>query len=49
MLMGARFSAPIQIGPAYYTMGIESLLGVKWPGYGISHPPPSPAKDKERV
>jgi len=49
MLMGVRLSAPIQTGPASCTMGIESFPGVKWPGYGISHPPPSPAKVKERV
>jgi len=38
----ARFSAPVQTGPgahpASYTMGTESLPGVKWPGYGVDHP-----------
>ena len=49
MLMGARFSAPIQTGPASCTMGIESFPGVNWPGYGTSHLPPSIAKVRERV
>jgi len=26
-----------------------SYLGVKWPGCGVGHPPPSNAKVKERV
>ena len=45
--MGVRFSAPIQTGPgahpASYTMGTRSFLGVKWPGRGVDHPPPSSA------
>jgi hypothetical protein len=45
---GARFSAPLQTGPgahpASYTMGTESLLGLKRPGQ-----PPSSAEVKERV
>ena len=40
---GARFSAPVQTGPgvhpASYTMGTESLPGVKRPGRGVDHPP----------
>ena len=42
---GARFSAPVQAGPgahpAYCTMGTGSLPGVKRPGRGTDHPPPS--------
>ena len=41
--VGARFSAPVQIGPgahpASYTMGTGSSPGVKWPGRGADlHP-----------
>jgi hypothetical protein len=50
---GARFSAPVQTGPgahpASYTMGTGSFPGVKWPGRGVDHPPPSSAEVKERV
>ena len=51
--MGARFSAPVQAGPGAhttsYTMGTSSFLGIKRPGRGVDHPPPSSAKVKERV
>jgi len=51
--VGARFSAPVQTGPgaypASYTMGTGSFPGVKWPGHGVDHPPPSSAEVKERV
>jgi hypothetical protein len=47
------FSAPVQTGPvahpASYTMGAESLPGVKRPGRVVDHPPPSSAEVKERV
>ena len=50
---GARFSAPILTGPgahpASYTMGTGSFPGVKRPGRGVDHPPPSIAEVKERV
>ena len=50
---GARFSAPVQTGPGAHpasnTMGTGSLLGIKRPGRGIDHPPPSSAEVKERV
>jgi len=51
---GARFSTPVQTGPgahpASYTMDTGSLSrGVKRPGRGVQHPPPSSAKIKERV
>jgi len=40
--VGARFSAPVQIGPvshlAYYTMGNGSFPGVKRPERGVEHP-----------
>ena len=43
--MGAKFSAPIQIGPgthpASYTAGTDSLLGIKWTKHGINLPPSS--------
>ena len=51
--VGERFSAPVQPGPrahpASYTMGTGSFAGVKWPGYGVDHPPPSSAEVKVRV
>ena len=51
--MGARFSAPVQTGteahPASYTMGTGSFLGVKQPGHGTDHPPPSSAEVEGRV
>jgi len=47
---GARFSAPIQTGhgahPASYTMGTGSFPGVKRPGRGVGHRPPSGAEVK---
>jgi hypothetical protein len=51
--VGARFSVAVQIGPgshpASYTMGAGSFSGVKRPGRGVDHPPPSSAEVKERV
>ena len=51
--VGARFSAPVQTGseahPASYAMGTGSFPGVKRPGRGVDHPPPSSAEVKERV
>jgi hypothetical protein len=51
--VGARFSAPLQTGPgahpASYAMVTGSFLGVKRPGCGVNHPPPSSAEVKERV
>jgi hypothetical protein len=48
---GRDFFAPVQSGPgaypASYTMGTASLKGVKWPGRGVDHPPPSSAEGKE--
>jgi hypothetical protein len=45
--------APVQTGPgahpASYTMGTGSFLGVRQPGCGADHPPPSSAEVKERV
>ena len=50
---GARFSAPVQTGrgahPASCTICTGSSLGVKRPGRGVDHPPPSSAEGKERV
>jgi hypothetical protein len=50
---GARFSARIQTGPEAYpascTMGTGSFPGVKRPGRGVDHPPPTSAEVKERV
>jgi hypothetical protein len=49
----ARFSAPVQTGPAVhpasYTMGTGSFPGVKRSERGVDHPPPSSAEVKERV
>ena len=49
----ARFPTPVQTGrgahPARYTMGTVSLPGVKRPGRGVDHSPPSSAEVKERV
>jgi hypothetical protein len=49
--VGARFSAPIQTGPgtypASYAMGTVSFPGIKLPGHGIDHPPPSSAEFEE--
>ena len=43
--MGARFSPPVQTGPGVFpascTMGTGSFPGVKRPGRGTDHPPPS--------
>jgi hypothetical protein len=50
---GARFSTPVQTSPGahpdFYTMGTGPFLGVKRPGCGVDHPPPSSAEVKERV
>ena len=50
---GARFSAPVQTGPGAYptscTMGTGSFPGVKRPGRGADHPPPSKCRGQERV
>ena len=50
---GARFSAPLQTSPGAYpascTMGTGSFPGVKWPGRGDDHPPPSKCRGQERV
>ena len=47
--VAAIFSAPVQTVRASYTIGIGSFPGVKRPGCGVDHPPPSIAKAKERV
>jgi hypothetical protein len=51
--MGARFFASVQTDPgahpASYTMGTGSFPGVKRPGRGADHPPPTSAEVKERV
>ena len=45
MLVGARFSAPVQTGPGAHpascTMGTGSLQWIKRPGRGADHPNPS--------
>ena len=49
---GSRFSAPVQTDseahPASYTTGTGSFPGVKRPGYGADHSPPSSAEVKEK-
>ena len=51
--VATRFSAPVHTGagahPPSYTMGNGFLPGVKRPGRGVHHPPPSCAEVKERV
>jgi hypothetical protein len=46
--VGERFFAHVQIGPGAHpascTMGTASFLGVKRPGRGADHPPPSSAE-----
>ena len=53
ILVGARFSAPLQTGPgsnpAFYKMGTGSFPWVNWPLRGVNHPPPSSTEVKERV
>ena len=50
---GARFSAPVHTAlgahAASYTMGMGSFPGVKRPGRGADHPPPSSAEVEGRV
>jgi len=45
ILVEVRYSAPVQTGPgahpASHTMGTGYFPGVKWPGRGGDHPPPS--------
>ena len=49
----ARFSAPVQTGPGVHpascTMGTGSFPGIKRPGRGADHPPPSKCRGHERV
>jgi hypothetical protein len=49
----AIFSAPVHTGPganpASYKMGTGSFPGVKRPGRGVHHLPPSSAEVEERV
>jgi hypothetical protein len=51
--VAVRFSAPVQTEPgahpALYKMGTGSFPGVKRPGRGVDHPPPSSVDVKERV
>jgi hypothetical protein len=35
--------------PAFYTIGTGSFPGVKMPGHGFNHSPPSKAEVKEKV
>jgi hypothetical protein len=43
--VGSRFFAHVQIGPGTFcTMGTGSFQGVKRPGRGADHPPPSSAE-----
>jgi hypothetical protein len=51
ILVGARFSSPVQTGsetyPASYTMGTGSFPGVKWPVRGVDRPHPSSGDAKK--
>jgi len=53
ILVGARFSTSIQMGPGTYpafcTMGTGSSLGVKQPGHSVDHPLPSRTKIEKIV
>ena len=50
---GARFSTPVQTGPGAHPasciMGTGPFPGVKRPGRGADHQPPSGAEIKEKV
>jgi len=50
---GRRFYAPVQTDPGAHPasciMGTASFPGVKRPGRGVGHPPPSSAEVRERV
>ena len=50
---GVRFSTPVQTSPGAhsvsYTLGTGSFPGLKRPGRGADHPPPTSAEVKERV
>jgi len=50
---GVKFCVLGQTGPGAHptscTVGTGSFLGVKWPGHGVDHPPPSSAEVKGRV
>jgi len=47
------FFAPFQTGPGAlpvsYTISTGSFPGVKRPGLGVDHPPPSSAEVKEKI
>jgi len=51
--VGERISAPVQTGPGAHpascTLDTGSFPGVKRPGRGVDHPPPSSAEDEGRV
>ena len=51
--LGERFSAPVQTAPGAHPasciMGTGSFPGVKRPGRGVDHPPPSSAEVEGRV
>ena len=51
--MRVRFSVPFQTSPgahpASYTIHTRSFLGLKRPGRGVDHPPPSSAEIQEKV
>jgi hypothetical protein len=53
ILVGARFSAPVQAGPGAHTasfiMGTGSFLGVNWPGHSVYPPPPPPHTSSNEV
>jgi len=48
-----RLSALIQTGPGAHPasciIGTRLFPGVKWPGYGVNHPPLSSTKAKEGI
>jgi hypothetical protein len=46
--VGVRFFVYVQTGPGAHPasciMGTGSIVGVKWQGRGVDHPPPSSAE-----
>ena len=48
--LGRDFSQPSRTAhPAFYSTGTGSIPGIKRPGHGVNHPPPSGDEVKERV
>jgi hypothetical protein len=50
--VGAKFSAPLQTDPVAHlsssTMDTRFFFRIKWPEFGVHHPPPSSNEVKEK-